>query len=113
MSNFIFSYLLVFIAAFFNSLMDTFENTPNFNKSIFSNLDKTFWCKDVSWQYVKEIFSYPLDAWHFSKSAMIFCLIGAIILFKPHHTLLVHFVSFGLIWNVSFWLFYIKLFRLK
>lgn len=109
--SFLLSYLLISIAAFFNALMDTFENTPNFDRSIFKNLDKTFWCKDVSWNHAKRIFNYPVDAWHLSKSAMVFCFCGAVILFRPHHDLLVHLLSLGVIWNISFWIFYIKLFR--
>lgn len=43
------SLILIAIAAFFNACMDTFENTPNFNESIFKNLDKRFWLKSESW----------------------------------------------------------------
>jgi hypothetical protein len=111
--TFLWSYGLIFIAAFFNACMDAFENTPNFNESIFKNLDKRFWCKDVSWNHAKKIFSYKADAWHLSKSAMIFCLVGAIIIFRSHHQWWVHFISMGIILNVTFWLFYHHLFKVK
>ncbi len=111
--TFIVSYILIFIAAFFNACMDAFENTPNFNESIFKNLDKRFWCKDVSWQYAKKLFGYKFDSWHLAKSAMIFCLVGAIVIYRPHHQWWVHFISMGIIWNVGFWLFYHKIFQVK
>lgn len=109
---FIWSYVLIFWAAFFNALMDTLENAPAFNASIFKNWKKEFWLKEVSWKYAKKIFSWKFDGWHCAKSLMIFCLIGAMIVFRPHHQLLVHFISAGLIWNGSFNLFY-KLFKNK
>jgi hypothetical protein len=111
--TFFVSYGLVLVAVFFNACMDAFENTPNFNESIFKNLDKRFWCKDVSWHHAKNIFGYKWDAWHLSKSAMVFCVVGAILVFRPHHQCWVHLMSFGIIWNVGFWLFYHKIFGIK
>jgi hypothetical protein len=111
--TFIVSYVLILLAAFFNACMDAFENTANFNESIFKNLDKRFWCKDVSWNYAKKLFGYKFDSWHLAKSAMIFCLIGAVIVYRPHHQWWVHFISMGLIWNATFFLFYHKIFRVK
>jgi hypothetical protein len=93
--------------------MDTYENEPNFNKSVFKNLNKAFWCKEISWANAKMIFSYRLDAWHLSKSAMILCIVGSILSFEMKHEWWVHLISFGLIWNFTFWLFYIKIFRIK
>lgn len=110
---FLWSYGLVFLAAFFNACMDAFENSPNFNESIFGNLDKRFWCKDVSCNHAKKVFSYKLDSWHLAKSAMVFCLVGAIVVFRPQHQWWVHFVGIGLVWNFAFWLFYHKIFRIK
>src|SRR5689334_21738421 len=110
---FIASYLLVVVAAFFNAVMDATENTPNFDESIFKNLDKRFWCKDVSWEFAKKLFGYKFDAWHLSKSAMIICFACAIILFKAKHNFIVHLVSIGLVWNFCFWLFYHKIFKVK
>jgi hypothetical protein len=109
---FIYSYILVLIAASFNALMDNLENQVAFNASIFKNWDKKFWCKEISWQYAKKIFGYKIDGWHLAKSMMICCLIGAIIIFKPWHQWWVHFISLGIIWNGSFDLFY-KVFKSK
>lgn len=109
---FLWSYSLVFMAALFNAVMDTLENAPEFNASVFKNWDKKFWLKEVSWQYDKRVFGYKIDGWHLAKSAMIFCLLGAMIIFRPHHQLWIHFVSAGIIWNISFDIFY-KLFKVK
>lgn len=109
---FLWSYALVFVAAFFNALMDTLENKVSFEASVFKNWDIKFWRKDISWQYAKKILGFHPDGWHFAKALMISCLIGAIIIFKPHHQLWVHFVSAGIVWNVSFSIFY-KLFKWK
>lgn len=107
------SLLLIAIAAFFNGCMDTFESTPKFNESIFQNFDKHFWCKDVSWQYATKIFGWKADSWHISKSAMIFCIVGAIILFQPHFHWWIHFILFGIVWNVIFVITYHGLFKVK
>jgi hypothetical protein len=110
---FLWSYGFVFLAAFFNACMDAFENSPNFDESIFKRLDKKFWCKDVSWHYAHRIFGYKFDAWHIAKSAMVICLVIAVVLFRPHHEWWVHFVSIGLIWNATFVLFYHVIFKVK
>jgi hypothetical protein len=107
------SYIFIFFAAYFNALMDCFENTPNFNESIFKSADKKFWCKDVSWQYAKKIGGYKLDGWHFAKTFMVICICAGIAFFKPTHQLWVHFVSFGAIWNFTFVLFYHWIFKVK
>lgn len=123
-SMFIWAYVLVFFASFFKSCADTFENSPNFNESIFKGWNKKFWCKDVSWDYAKvlsikipfikkRIGSYKLDSWHLSMSAMIICWVGAVCVFRTHHQWWVHFISMGLIWNATFWLFYHKIFQVK
>ena len=113
--TFLWSYGLVFIAAIFNAVMDTLENEPAFNNSIFRNFDKTFWSKEISWKYAKKILNYKVDGWHLVKSAMIFCLVGAIILFRLHPLFMpiwAHFVCMGLIWNITFEVSY-KIFRVK
>lgn len=107
------SYLLVAAAAFFSACMDAFENTPNFNESIFKKWNKKFWCKDISWEFSKKIFGYRFDAWHLSKSFMIVCIALSISLMDKEHSWFVKFVSVGIIWNVVFVLTYHKLFKIK
>jgi len=111
------SLIFFFVAAFFNACMDAFENTPNFNESIFKNLNKKFWCKDVSWEYAKKVFAYKLDSWHLSKSAMILCIVAAIIAFdlpvKKWQDVAIYVLTYGFVWNATFWLFYHIIFKVK
>lgn len=126
MTYLIIALFLVALMAFFNACMDAFENTPNFNKSIFRNLNKKFWCKDVSWEFAKKIFKYKLDAWHIAKSLFVICfafsivfvmLAGATLIPIPLPTWmwlsLIVVPAIGLIWNGAFYLFYNVLFRIK
>lgn len=113
MVGFIASYILVFLAAILNAVMDTIADEPHFNKSIFKNWDKRFWSKEISWSFSKKIFNWKFDGWHVAKSLMIICLVGAIITFRVYHQWWVHFISFGVIWNVTFEFFYSKIFKAK
>lgn len=90
--------------------MDRIEN-ENFYTSVFRKKNPKFWYKRESWKYTKKIFGYKLDAWHLAKSGMIvsFCL--AIVFYIPVFGL-IDFVLFGLIWNLTFNLFYNHLFKL-
>lgn len=114
----------VFLAAFFNAVMDATEDAPNFNESIFRNLNTRFWLKSVSWQYAKKIFGYKLDAWHIAKTCMVICISGAIMAsLCAGLTGHVHIVNWywwikclaviGFVWNSTFILFYHKIFKIK
>lgn len=104
-------YLLIYWAAFFNACMDAFEN-ENFFESMFRNSNQRIWYKRESWKYAKKIFGYKLDAWHISKSCMILCFCGALA-FPPKDSWWVIVINYGLIWNLTFWLFYHKVFGIK
>lgn len=108
----VWSYVLVFLAAIFKACADAFENTPNFDESIFKNLNKKFWCKEVSWQYAKKLFGYKFDSWHLSISAMIFSMDGAVVIHFPEDNIL-HFMGIGVLWNTVFVMFYHKIFQVK
>jgi hypothetical protein len=119
-----YSYLFIALASAFKACADTFENTPNFNESIFKKLNKKFWCKDVSWQYAKVLAvkipfvkkkfgSYKVDSWHLSITLMVCMAAAAIVAYVPHHEWWVHYVSIGVIWNVVFVLFYHIIFQVK
>lgn len=112
-NQFLISYAFVFVASFFNAVMDVTGNVVKFNTSIIKNFPPNFWVKDVSWKFAPKIFGWKADAWHIAKSGMIICFAGAIIFFKPQHQWWVHFISIGIVWNVGFWLFYNKLFGVK
>lgn len=109
-------YIFWFFAAFFNAVMDSLENLPNFNKTIFKNLPKEFWLKEVSWQFAPKILGWKGDAWHISKSLWIICIIGTIIsstILEPMFRPWVNVIVLGLQWNGVFGLFYTHIFRIK
>lgn len=121
---YLWSYALMALAAIFKALADAFENTPNFDESIFKNFNKRFWCKDVSWQFARKLIfkvpfikkpvdSYKLDSWHLSITGMVFSITGAVVVYRPHHEWWVHYISIGIIWNVVFVLFYHGIFKVK
>lgn len=109
----ILSAIFLMLAAMFNALMDSVEYETAFEKSIFSNLNPKWWCKSISWEYVKflPLTKYRPDAWHLAKSLMVVFIVLAIVVAVPVSHPLPHFVLLGLIWNMSFNLFYNHIFR--
>jgi len=110
------SFILFFLGSFFNACMDVFEN-ENYFESIFKKWDQKFWYKRESWRYAKKVFSYRLDAWHLSKSAMIICIVGAIISFDlpvlKWQDVAIYILAYGFVWNTTFWFFYHFIFKVK
>jgi len=95
--------ILLFLAAFFNAVMDKTETVISFYSSRFKKLNPKFWCKPISANkdfapYTK----YRVDAWHLSKSLMIICLCVAI------SDNIWQFLIYGFIWNLTFNLMYNK-----
>lgn len=113
----------IFLAGFFNSVMDATENEPNFNESIFKKLNPKFWLKSVSCDYAKKLFGYKFDAWHLAKTCMVFSISGAIIsavfvgaylAYNPSILFISSsVVAVGTAWNGSFKLFYHIIFKVK
>lgn len=113
----------IILAAFFNSVMDATENEPNFNESILKGLNRKFWLKPVSAEHAKRVRGYKFDAWHISKTGMVFSIAGAIISAVFVGVFLAANPSFlftsasvaavGVSWNGSFKLFYHIIFRVK
>jgi len=101
--------LFIAIAAACNAVMDRTENAPAFNKSVFNHFDVKFWLKEVSWQYASKIFGYKVDAWHLAKSFMIIFLLMAVGLYSPILGGVFDFLLFGIVWNLTFNLFYNKI----
>jgi hypothetical protein len=116
------SYLLVILAALFNSVMDTLIH--HHDTSIFKNYKTGFWADalETSWRnkYIdgdptkghKKLFwiiNVPdafTDGWHLSKSFMIVALIAAVVLYKPLINVYVDFILLGCLWNLTFNLMY-------
>lgn len=67
------SLLFLVLIGFFLAVMDRTNEEVAFNNSVFRKLNKKWWLRSVSWQYVKFIpwTRYRPDAWHIAKSAMI------------------------------------------
>lgn len=116
------SLLCICIASFFNAVMDATEN-ENFHESIFKKLPQQFWYKRESWKYAKKIFGYRIDAWHLSKSFMVVFMSFAIY-FEQFSNQIWHtsndilnigidVVIAGVLWNLSFVLFYHHIFKIK
>ena len=107
------SIIFLALAAMFNALMDSVEYETAFEKSIFYKLNPKWWCKSISWEYVKFLpfTKYRPDAWHLAKSSMVICIVLALVFAKPEVAKLPYFVILGLTWNVSFNLFYNHIFR--
>ena len=107
------SIIFLALAAMFNALMDSVEYETAFEKSIFYKLNPKWWCKSISWEYVKFLpfTKYRPDAWHLAKSAMVVCIVLAIVFAAPVSHKLLLFVLFGILWNISFNLFYNYIFR--
>lgn len=126
------SLILWVIAPILNAIMDLVEN-ENFGQSIF--FDKTemkklgkykwnqWWYKRDSWLIVKKILGYRPDAWHLCKSLMIiFIVLSSIAMYfqgpikffdKLWLNGLCDLIIKGTLWNLTFTLFYHKLFRSK
>lgn len=107
------SYGLVFVASFFNAVMDACENSVKFNQSILRKLPKQFWLKEESWKYAPKLFSYKFDSWHIAKSCMIICFILAILFYKQENSWIVELCIHGAVWNFGFWLNYHKILGVK
>ena len=106
------SALLILFACFFNAIMDALEN-ENFYESIFSDWDKSFWYKRMSWKSSTKVFGYVVDAWHLAKSAMIICFVLAAVAYTPIVNEIVDVLIYGAIWNISFNIFYHRLFGVR
>lgn len=61
------------LVGFLLAVMDKTAEPVAFNSSVFRNLNRKWWLKSVSWEYVKFLpfTKYRLDAWHLAKSLLI------------------------------------------
>lgn len=111
----ILSCFFIVSAAICNAIMDRVENLTSFQRSIFSTLNPKWWCKEVSWEYVGFLpyTKYRPDAWHLSKSLMIIFLCSSVISYTPAVNGFISLLLFGLLWNLTFNLFYNKLLKIN
>lgn len=131
------SLLLIALAAICNAVMDTVSF--HYKQSIFSKYNPQWWNPAISWKnkyvdysrfaeytgkvsklekriFILNLFSikYPTfltDAWHFFKSLMIVLLGFAIVLYVPVVNIYVDIILVGFAWNLTFNVFYNKIFK--
>lgn len=92
----IISLLCILAAGSVNAICDTLENQVAFNASIFYRKNPEFWCKEISWNKVKTLFSYKFDAWHMLKTLWV----GLALFAAPMSLLAGQYVEF------SWWLLF-------
>ena len=106
------AFILVVIAAIANACMDRVETTIHFNASVFRDLNPKFFSKvDSAGAKRLPFTNYPINFWHICKSVMICSLLAIPFV---HNTLfhpLIDYVIFGLLYNITFELFYSKILR--
>ena len=95
------NFVLIILAAFFNSVMDKTKDTIQYNSSVFKNWNKRFWNDEEPTQYFWRT-KYKVNAWHLSKSLMIICICAAM------SVTILEFICYGIIWNVTFNFLYNK-----
>jgi len=106
------SLILIFFAAMFNAVMDKTKDTIQYNSSQFRGLNPLFW-NDEAWSGKFVPFTkYKLNAWHISKSLMLFCLLATPFFYKPIFGGW-DYILFGLEWVFIFNLFYNKFLKFK
>lgn len=99
------------LAAFFKAVADTLQH--HFETSIFKKKDVRWWNPAFSWKYVKFLphSKYRPDAWHLSNSLMIVSFICFGVFFEHHIHWVLEVIAAGIIYNLSFILFYDEILR--
>lgn len=101
--------ILILLAAVFKALSDTLAH--HFDTSIFRNKNRDFWEANRVHKNVKQIFGYPLDAWHISNSLMIAAFILGAIFYQQKAAWWIELGVYGFGFTMVFNIFYNKLFR--
>lgn len=108
-----FTILLLILAGMFKAVSDTL--THHFDVSVFRKKDRKFWDPSISWKYAKYLppTKYKIDAWHLANSFQIICWCGVAALSSsevryPWYAI---FIAAGIIFNISFNLFYNRILR--
>lgn len=107
--------LFIILAAFFKAVADTLSF--HFFTSVFRWKDRRFWDPSVSWQYTGFIrfTRYRPDAWHLSNSLMVvcFCCAAAFTSWPAPGQWWIAIIAQGVVYNLSFNLFFDKILRKK
>lgn len=104
--------LLWVVAAILNAAMDT--TTHHYSTSIFKILDERFYNPNISWKYGYKFGEYKFDFWHMCKSVMIILFAIFAINYKTFtNSFILDLTILGVLWNLTFNLFYNKILRTK
>ena len=104
--------LFIILAGIGYAFIDRIDD-ENFRESIFKNWNEKFWYKRVSWIYAKRIFKYPVDAWHLGKSFVIISFVLAAVFYKPVVNWWLDALACGIIYIITFNIFYNRIFEKK
>lgn len=89
--------------------------THHFDTSVFRRKDRKFWDPNISWKYAKTLkfTSYKVDAWHLANSGMIISWCFALAFYDNQLNInpFIVVIIAGIIFNLSFNLFYNKILR--
>lgn len=127
----IFSLLSWIFASICNSIMDT--SSHHYSTSVFKNFNPMWWNGEISWKnkYIDGDFNkgfrkwwgfnYPVqltDSFHLFKTLMIIFITISIVTFDSTliingYYFLIYIFIYGLLWNITFSLFYDKILRKK
>lgn len=124
----VYSLIFIMLAAICNAIMDTI--TYHWYSSVFcGNVNRIWWDPEISWRnkYKQQepynglrkwwIFDVPCtDAWYTFKSSMVVLIVLAIITFdctiiRFWYEYIIMIIAYGLMWNLTFNLFYNKLLK--
>jgi hypothetical protein len=114
--------MYIILSAIANAIADRLENLVAFNDSVFYKRDPKFWCKEISWQYARKIFSYKIDAWHLAESFQVLILLVALLMpllrlklpgIHGLRDLLLLYMALGAIYNIIFLIFYNRILKRK
>jgi hypothetical protein len=103
------------LAAMFNAVMDTLAH--HYDTSIFKLNNRKFWDPSISWRFAKNFpfTTMRMDGWHFAKVGMIWSALAAIVFYEGQlFNILPPWLDFfflGMVWVISFNVFYNKLLR--
>ena len=101
--------IFIIIAAIAKAFADTLDS--HFDTSIFRYLPRKYFDPNIIHKKAKQIFGYPIDAWHISNSLQLSCWLLLPFAYKNQFNPLIDF-GIGCMWFiVVFNVFYNKIFR--
>lgn len=112
------SLALILFAAILKAIADTVMF--HYDTSVFKHLPFQFWNPLESYKYVKffPLTKYRIDGWHLANSGMIVAFIFAAVFYNStvysvHFAWYYGIVCYGIMFNLTFSLFYNKILRRK